>query len=126
KMALLLYLLLFLNIGNVETQHEINEQAKTYLQNINSGIDIDLSFWALNEVYSSSCAINNQVQNLIQSTEISFLAELFNKAACGATNTDRSSKKKERLFEFATSTGSLPIAISYLILEDDLANRLHF
>lgn len=125
-MALILYFLLLFNINSAETQQEINEQAISYLQNIQNGQDVDLNFWALNEIYSSSCVINTQVQNVIQNSELSFLKKLFDEIACGTDISDRSNKKKERLFEYANNTGSLAIALNYLILEDNITNRLHF
>src|SRR5690554_1410853 len=125
-MAVLLYFLLLFNINSSETQQEVNEQAISYLQNIKNGQDVELNFWALNEVYSSSCVINDQIQNVIQNSVLPLLKKLFDKNSCGSDISDRATKKKNRLFEYASNTGSLAIALNYLILEDDFPNRNHF
>src|SRR5690554_2661118 len=125
-MAVLLYFLLLFNVNSAKTQQEINEQAISYLQNIKNGQDVELNFWALNEVYSSSCVINNQVRNVIQNSELPLLKKLFSENSCGSNLSETSKKKKERLFEYASNTGSLAIALNYLILEDDFSNRSQF
>ncbi len=116
--------LLSLNIA--DTQTAVNDQVVSYLHNFQINKDADLNFWALNEVYSSSCLINNQVQRTIQSSQVISLKRLFTVTSCGNDREEEDIRKLDRLLKYSLSTGSYVIALNYLVQEDTYEKRLHF
>ncbi len=125
-MNILLLLTFLLGVNIADTQTAVTEQIVSYLQSFQINNDSDLNFWALNEVYSSSCLINSQAQRAIQNSQVTALKRLFTEISCGNDQKDEDIKKRDRLLQYSLSTGSYVIAINYLVQEDNYEKRLYF
>jgi CHAT domain-containing protein/tetratricopeptide (TPR) repeat protein len=93
----------------------ITNQANTYIEYIKLDTQKDLSFWALNELYSSSCEVNKNVSRAIGQSASSFLQRIFSDFEC-TTKENEDSLKFERLEYYAIETGSFSTLINILSL----------
>ncbi len=125
-MNILILLTFLFGVNIADTQTAVTEQIVSYLQNIKQSNDADLNFWALNEVYSSSCLVNKQAQRTIQSSQVIAIKRLFTELTCGDNQEVESKRKLDRLINYSLSTGSYVIAVNYLVQEEDQEKRIQF
>ena len=108
--TLLLGLLFFQSTP--DPYNEVIDQATVYIQNIDTGDQLDENFWGINELYSSNCGNNKTVERLVIQSRIQILQNVFTKHECIPT-IDEDSIKHERLKLFALENGSFSTAIHY-------------
>lgn len=114
-MLLILLLTFFLPQQTIDPYESISNQAYTYVQNIESDTESELSFWGLNELYSSNCSINKTVSRIISQSSSVKLRKIFLDNECSSTE-NKSSLKTERLKAYILETGSFVNLINYLSL----------
>ncbi len=114
-MLLIFLLTFFLPQQTIDPYESISNQAYNYVQNIESDTESELSFWGLNELYSSNCSINKTVSRIISQSSSVKLRKIFLDNECSSTK-NKSSLKTERLKAYILETGSFVNLINYLSL----------
>lgn len=114
-MLLILFLTFILPSQSIDPYVSITNQANSYLEYFNQDQHRDLSFWALNELYSSNCGINRTINRAIAQSGSSFLQKIYTDFEC-ESKAEEDSLKFERLKHFALETGSVSILINILSL----------
>lgn len=121
---LVLLFSLLIPSDSLDPYSEITDQVNFYLDGFDKGIDKDLNFWGINELYSSNCGQNKIVSRILSRSGLTTLKEPFLKYAC-VSGDKEDSLKLERLKFYAIQTGSFAIATHYLTQnepESDLDN----
>ena len=114
-MLLIFLFTFFLPQQTIDPYESISDQTYTYVQNIESDTESELSFWGLNELYSSNCSINKIVSRIISQSSSVQLRKIFLDNECSSIE-NKSSLKIERLKAYTLETGSLVNLINYLSL----------
>lgn len=114
-MLLIFLFTFFLPQQTIDPYESISNQAYTYVQNIESDTESELSFWGLNELYSSNCSINKIVSRIISQSGSVQLRKIFLDNECSSSE-NKSSLKIERLKAYILETGSFVNLINYLSL----------
>jgi hypothetical protein len=114
-MLLIFLFTFFLPQQTIDPYESISDQTYTYVQNIESDTESELSFWGLNELYSSNCSINKIVSRIISQSSSVKLRKIFLDNECSSIE-NKSSLKIERLKAYTLETGSLVNLINYLSL----------
>ncbi len=114
-MLLIFLFTFFLPQQTIDPYESISDQTYTYVQNIESDTESELSFWGLNELYSSNCSINKIVSRIISQSSSVQLRKIFLDNECSSIE-NKSSLKIERLKAYTLETGSLVNFINYLSL----------
>lgn len=104
-------------------ENRIADQASYYLDNIISGADVSENYWALNELYQSSCANNKSVIRIIISSNFTEAKSLFTSIPCGNSELDQAVNKLKRIREIALKIGSSNLSAHYLLFEQDLNKK---
>lgn len=78
----ILVLGLFLQIISPGIENSVARQASDYILEIKKGNDLSENYWALSELYSSTCSVNNTVIRLIMSTASSNVKQYFSEFNC--------------------------------------------
>lgn len=114
-MLLIFLFTFFLPQQTIDPYESISDQAYTYVQNIESDTESELSFWGLNELYSSNCSINKIVSRIISQSSSVKLRKVFLDNECSSIE-NKDSLKIERLKVYALETGSFVNLIHFLSL----------
>ncbi len=114
-MLLIFLFTFFLPQQTIDPYESISDQAYTYVQNIESDTESELSFWGLNELYSSNCSINKIVSRIISQSSSVKLRKIFLDNECSSIE-NKDSLKIERLKTYTLETGSFANLINYLSL----------
>ncbi|MEP0007032.1 MAG: CHAT domain-containing protein [Balneola sp.] len=114
-MLLIFLFTFFLPQQTIDPYESISDQAYTYVQNIESDTESELSFWGLNELYSSNCSINKIVSRIISQSSSVKLRKIFLDNECSSVE-NKDSLKIERLKTYTLETGSFANLINYLSL----------
>lgn len=114
-MLLIFLFTFFLPQQTIDPYESISDQAYTYVQNIESDTESELSFWGLNELYSSNCSINKIVSRIISQSSSVKLRKIFLDNECSSIE-NKDSLKIERLKVYTLETGSFANLINYLSL----------
>lgn len=114
-MLLIFLFTFFLPQQTIDPYESISDQAYTYVQNIESDTESELSFWGLNELYSSNCSINKIVSRIISQSSSVKLRKVFLDNECSSIE-NKDSLKIERLKTYTLETGSFANLINYLSL----------
>ncbi len=102
-------LLLFLQ---PEPYVDIRNQSEIYLQGIQENQQADIHFWALNEIYTSNCAVDRTVIRAISQSNLNKVRTLFDELGCSQNS--ENSRKADRLTRYALDNASIEVAASYL------------
>lgn len=113
-----LLLVLFLGLFQPSYENLIAEQAAKYIDGIASGENTSENYWALNELYYSSCALNNTVIRIILNSDEKKLKNYFSRIPCGSTESVRLENKYLRNREIALNEGLFLLAFNYLAYEN--------
>lgn len=126
---MLLFLLTFflLPAEPVDPYISITNQANAYIEGINTNKQPLLSFWALNELYSSNCGINRTISRTISQSGSSGLQRIFSTYEC-TTKQNEDSLKIERLRFYTSESGSFPgiLYILSLPLPEKKLEKIYF
>lgn len=114
-MLLIFLFTFFLPQQTIDPYESISDQAYTYVQNIESDTESELSFWGLNELYSSNCSINKIVSRIISQSSSVKLRKIFLDNECSSIE-NKDSLKIERIKVYTLETGSFANLINYLSL----------
>lgn len=126
-MALLFALILTLFQSNQPSfENQIAEQTTQYLTDLTNGKDISKNYWALNEIYQSTCELNNTVIRLILNSKSTSTKTYFSKFGCPSSTDEATKIKHQRLREIALQEGSIGLAINYIINSLDERDRSKF
>ncbi len=111
----LAYFLGFITLlsGITDSGTLISEQVEKYLEGIKKEQNVDLNFWALNELYNSNCDINRAIDRQIAQSNLTELRKIFNEFQCKHKSLN-DSINIERLKAFSLQQGSFSIALFYL------------
>jgi CHAT domain-containing protein len=121
-MLLLLLFNFFFTQTPIDPYESISRQTDTYIENIEAGVDEDINFWALNELYSSNCDYNRIVDRKISQSKSNLIQNIFNRYSCN-TEESEDSMKLERLKFYALENQSFTIALYYLS-QSETSNEL--
>lgn len=122
-MNILLALLFSSLIHQPGIENKIADQASYYLENIVSNNNISENYWALNELYQSSCAHNNSVIRIIINSNVTEAKSFFTAIPCGITKQEQAKNKLERLKRISLKTESYKLSIYYLLFEEDFDKK---
>lgn len=125
-MLLILLFSFLLPSQPIDPHISITNQANTYIEQIKLTQQSDLSFWALNELYSSNCGVNKTISRAISQSGSSLLQRIFVIHEC-AIKEKEDSLKIERLKFYTFETGSYAsmLHILSLPLPQEKINRFH-
>lgn len=99
----------------IDPYSSISDQVNTYISNYKEGVNPHLNFWGLNELYSSNCGIEKDIERAIAQSDDRFIQRIFIDNPCVDQNTEQTLKAK-RLKDYALKTGSNEIAHHYITL----------
>lgn len=119
-------LFLFLSFFQTSFEIKIADQAAVYIKSIENGEHLSENYWALNEIYESSCSLNNAVIRLIINSSSRELKSTFSSVSCGTHDSMKASNKLTRMKDVSLSLGLLPLAINYLLSNPDLDAQSRF
>lgn len=114
-MLLLLFISFILPSQPIDPYVSITNQANSYIEYFKQDQHTDLSFWALNELYSSNCAINRNISRSIGQSGSAFLQKIYIDYECNSKKNE-DSLKLERLKFYTLETGSFPMLVNVLSL----------
>ena len=104
-MLLILLFSFLLPSQPVDPHISITNQANTYIEQIKLTQQSDLSFWALNELYSSNCGNSKVISRTISQSGSTLLQRIFSQYECSSKE-DEVSLKIERLKFYTLETKS--------------------
>ncbi len=108
-MIFILFLLLQIN-PPVDLSNKINEQIELYMSEIDEGKNQTLNYWALIELYYSSCDTHSLLRKRISTSSSIVLKRYFSKGTC--SNNEFDFTKNELLNEISLSE-NLPGLVAY-------------
>ncbi len=123
KIALLLFGLFFTAEASLDEQ--LINQTYRYIEGIEKEENLSENFWALNEIFTSTCQINNSVSRAIFGSTTS-VKHFFTEFGCGEDEASNSANRLFRLSNFALDHGDIKIASLYLLLEPSEVQRTIF
>lgn len=127
-----LFLGLFLSFITFQSgiDHQIVNQTSLYLENISAGKYEAESYWALNQVYSSTCANNSLVIRTIINSDVNETKDYFIDSGCtGFSINDETQYKFNRLQrtkKIALGEGLYGIAVAALLNESSPEKKAFF
>ncbi len=126
-MAVLFVLMLVLFQSNQPSfENQIAEQTSQYLSELTEGRDLSKNYWALNEIYQSTCDLNNTVVRLILNSKATRAKNYYSKFGC-SDNTEKATQiKLQRLREIALKEGLTGLAVNYLVNTLEETDRIQF
>lgn len=125
-MSLAILFTTFLLFTQPSYENELVEQATQYLEGISSKENNWEHYWALNEIFQSSCGVNNTVLRVIINSEANNVKDYFLKTPCGLTPEEKEANKINRVSRIALNEGVWELSINYLLNETDTQKRLDF
>ncbi len=123
KIILLLFGLFYTAEASLDEQ--LINQTYRYIEGIEKEENLSENFWALNEVFSSTCQINNSVSRAIFGSTSS-IKHFFSEFGCGEDETSNNINRLSRLSDFALKNGDAKIASLYILLEPSEVQRTIF
>ncbi|MFV1885436.1 MAG: hypothetical protein ACMZ7B_13185 [Balneola sp.] len=73
------------------------DQALFYINEISKEKNLSENYWALNELYQSTCSVNNSVIRIIINSDNNKAKNYFARVTCGETESEQIKNKNERL-----------------------------
>ncbi|MBO6523810.1 MAG: CHAT domain-containing protein [Balneolaceae bacterium] len=119
-------ILLSLSLFQTSFESETVDQAIFYLDQINEEKDLSEYYWALNELYQSSCHTNNSVIRIIINSDAKKVKNYFSQIRCGESEIERDSKKLERAKLIALEEKLFGLGVFYLLHENKLEAQKAF
>lgn len=99
--------------------NSVSEQANSYLDNISNKVNLTENYWALNELFESTCSINSSVIRIIIDSDVHEAKSFFTKTPCGASESEKLTNKLSRLSDIAINYGLLDLYSYYALNESD-------
>ncbi|RNC79926.1 MAG: CHAT domain-containing protein [Balneola sp.] len=115
---------LFLGTEASLDEQLINQTYK-YIEAIEKEENLTENFWALNEIFSSTCQIHNSVSRAIFGSTSS-IRYFFSEYGCGEDEASNNTNRLLRLSNFALNHGDVKIASLYILLEPSEVQRTEF
>ncbi len=103
--------------------NRISDQASYYLEAISKEKSTSENYWALNELYQSTCAINNSVIRTIINSDLNKTKGYFTRITCGVTTEDQESNKIKRILSISQDLGLFELYIYYLLNEPNKSEK---
>ncbi len=125
-MNLLLSILLSFSLFQTSFESETVDQAIFYLEKINEEKELSEYYWALNELYQSSCHVNNSVIRIIINSDAKKVKNYFSQIRCGESEIQRDSNRLERVKLVALEEGLFGLGVFYLLHENKLEAKKEF
>lgn len=126
-MMLNLVLLLLIVFSPNESFIDNQAQLQYYITNIENNRDIETNLWAINEVFSSSCRTNSQLETtILKSTLPVSIKFFFTKYPCGISNLDNQNNVRFRISEIALTRGFNSFALLFLTKTENSNDKTLF
>ena len=115
-MNLLFSFILALGFLQSGFETEIEDQASFYLEEIKQGRDLTENHWALNELFQSTCSIDNSVLRLIMNSGNNKTKSYYTRVPCGNA---ADVAKLQRIETIALEEGLFGLTAYYLVVQND-------
>ena len=117
-----------LSIASFQTSFENKtvDQALFYLSEISEERNLSENYWALNELYQSTCGVNNSVIRIIVNSDNNKAKNYFTRIACGKNESERLINKIERIRVISLEEGLVGLGIYYLLNEINSEKKKSF
>ncbi len=107
-------------------ENKILDQSVVYIEGISNQINITENFWALNELYQSSCEINNSVIRVIINSDNNQLKNYFTKIPCGSSENEKIQNSLARLKKISIDNKLLGLGVYYILNQPDVPKQKLF
>lgn len=116
-MYLLFSIILSLFVNQTSFENQSVDQAIFYLDKIAQEENLTEYYWALNELYYSSCHTNNSVIRIIINSDANRTKNYFTQIRCGSSEVERSANRLERVKLISLEEGLFGLGVFYLLHE---------
>lgn len=125
-MNLLLGLILGVLSLQPSFENKTVDQALFYINEISEERNLSENYWALNELYQSTCSVNNSVIRIIINSDNNKAKNYFARVTCGKTESEQIKNKNERLRIISLEEKLVGLGVYYLLNENSLDKKKAF
>ncbi len=122
-MNLLAVFLYVVSIFQTGLDKSVSDQVNSYLDNISKKENLSENYWAINDLYESTCSINNSVIRIIINSDNNELKSFFSKFPCGSSEYQKLENSLNRINTIALKYGLIDLFIYYTLNEPDIQKR---
>ncbi|HCD52611.1 MAG TPA: hypothetical protein DEQ34_09200 [Balneolaceae bacterium] len=109
---------LFLFLAFFISQYSDNDltiEANYYIENIGRNVDLDENYWALTELFFSTCQVNDVVQDQILNSDIIELKKYYSDINCSEINNDLTKTKYNLYYQISYEKGLTGLFAYFII-----------